>query len=68
MDKEIADNCYGYTGVISSRPSRLYAYSKEFTSAYYIDKETFFTYVSERPEDIEFYHEILNRINQTKCW
>jgi hypothetical protein len=36
--KEIADNCYGYTAVISTRPSRLYAISKDVTSAYYIDK------------------------------
>jgi hypothetical protein len=39
--KEIGDNCYGYTAVISTRPSHLYAIAKEVTSAYYIDKVKF---------------------------
>ena len=34
--KEIADNCYGYTAAISTRPSRLYAISEDSTSAYYL--------------------------------
>jgi len=41
IDKEVSDNCYGYTAVISTRTSRLYAYAKDFTSAYFIDKDKF---------------------------
>ena len=41
LGKDKFDNTYGWTAVISKRPSRLYAYAKEYTSAYYIDKNQF---------------------------
>lgn len=41
LDKEVSDNVYGYTAVISTRPVNLYAISKEYSSAYYIDKHKF---------------------------
>lgn len=50
-NKNISDNCYGYTAVISSRPSRLYAKAKELTSAYFIDKESFLECLSQRVSD-----------------
>jgi hypothetical protein len=37
----VADNCYGYTAALSSRKIRMQAIAKEFTSAYYIDKDKF---------------------------
>lgn len=53
---EVSDNCYGYTAVISKRPSRLYAFSKDFTSSYFVDRQTFMEVVHERVEDFELYH------------
>jgi hypothetical protein len=38
IDKEVSDNCYGYTAVISDRPLKMYALAREFTSAYYLTK------------------------------
>ena len=39
LNKEVSNNSYGYTAVISSKPVRLEAVATEHTSAYYIDKE-----------------------------
>jgi hypothetical protein len=36
IKKEVSDNCYGYSSVISTRPTKLYAISTDFTSCYYI--------------------------------
>jgi hypothetical protein len=37
--KEVTDNIYGYTSMMTERPVRLSAISKDFTSVYYLDKE-----------------------------
>lgn len=36
IKKEVSDNCYGYSAVISKRPTKIYAISKDFSSCYYI--------------------------------
>lgn len=54
--KDISDNCYGYTGAISSRPSKIYDISKDFTSCYYIEKPTFLESAYEKRDDFEYYH------------
>lgn len=41
LDKEVSDNAYGYTAVISRRPVHLYAIASEYTSAYYIERKRF---------------------------
>jgi hypothetical protein len=41
LDKDVSDNCYGYTAAISTRCVKLFGISKEFTSAYYIEKDKF---------------------------
>ena len=41
LSKEVSDNVYGYTAVVSRRPVRLYAIAKEYTSGYYMDKQKF---------------------------
>lgn len=67
-DREIADNCYGYTAVISTRPTRLYAFAKDFTSAYFIENDKFKEGLSERVSDIENYHEIKSKMDLSPCW
>lgn len=38
LDREVSDNCYGFTAALSARRARLQAFASEFTSVYYIDK------------------------------
>lgn len=38
IESEVTDNCYGYSSVVSMRPVKLFAVSKDFTSCYYLDK------------------------------
>ena len=56
LDKEVADNCYGYSAVISNLPNKMYAFAREFTSAYYLTKEKFLEAISENITDFEYYH------------
>jgi hypothetical protein len=56
VENEVSDNCYGYTAAISKRTVNLFAVSKAFTSAYYIEKEKFAEAVLEKIPDAEFYH------------
>jgi hypothetical protein len=37
----VKDNIYGYTAVISSRPTHLYAIAQDFTPSYFIDRQSF---------------------------
>lgn len=41
LNRPLMHNIYGYTAAISSRRPKFYAISKEFTSAYYIEKLVF---------------------------
>jgi CRP-like cAMP-binding protein len=41
LSKDISDNCYGYSAVLSARSTKLYAISKEFSSCYYVEKSAF---------------------------
>ena len=65
---EVADNCYGTTAVISTRPVRLYAIAKDNTSAYYIDKGQFEECISQRMSDFEYYHELKCKIDGSEIW
>lgn len=56
VDSEVSDNCYGYTAAISARTVNLFAISKTFTSAYYVEKDKFTEAVFEKIPDAEFYH------------
>jgi hypothetical protein len=38
LSTEVAENSFGYTAVIGSKPTELEAISTDFTSVYYIDK------------------------------
>ena len=38
LNKEVSNNSYGYTAILSNKPVRLEAIAAEHTSAYYIDK------------------------------
>jgi hypothetical protein len=51
ISKDISDNCYGYTAVLSSKPTKIYAISKNFTSCYYIEKQAFIDVVAEKAPD-----------------
>lgn len=61
-EKEVADNCYGYSQVISDRANKMYAIARAFTSAYYIAKDMFRESVSESITDFEYYHELKDKI------
>jgi signal-transduction protein with cAMP-binding, CBS, and nucleotidyltransferase domain len=63
LDKEVADNCYGYSSVISDKPNRMYAIARTFTSAYYLTKEMFMESISQNLTDFEYYHELKDKIN-----
>ena len=62
----IRQNIYGYTAVISLRPSALDAVSSEFTSCYYIEKDQFLKCVNNCSVDFQYYHEIKCRIDQSQ--
>lgn len=64
----ISDNCYGYTAALSTRPTRLYAYAKDFTSAYFIEKDEFLECANERTGDFEYLHEIKTKFDESECW
>ena len=68
LDQENFDNTYGWTAVLSKRPSRLFAYTKDFTSGYYLDKSQFNQAIKEASTDFEYYHEIKEKLDQSKCW
>lgn len=68
LEKEVSDNIYGYTAVISTRPVHLYAIAKEYTSAYYIDKKNFMECVLDKDVDFEYFHEIKSKIDQADLW
>lgn len=51
IESEVSDNCYGYTAAISTRTVNLFAVSKAFTSAYYIEKDKFGEAVFEKIPD-----------------
>lgn len=51
IKNEVSDNCYGYSTVMSTRESKLYAISKDFTSCYYIEKPNFMECVNEKMPD-----------------
>jgi hypothetical protein len=65
---EVADNCYGATAVISTRPVRLYAIAKDNTSAYYVDRSQFEECISQRISDFEYYHELKSKIDGSDIW
>lgn len=65
--QEVSKNVYGYTSVISNRPMRLVAISKNFTTVYSIDKEKFLGCVSDNKLDWEYFHEIKAKIDSSKC-
>ena len=64
-EKQIYDNCYGYTAVISERPVNLYAIAKDFTSAYYVEKADFLDCTKGQTYDFEYFHEIKSKLDQS---
>lgn len=46
LDKEVSDNCFGYSAVISNKPNKMYAIAREFTAAYYLSKDKFLEAIS----------------------
>jgi hypothetical protein len=66
LNTEVCNNSFGYTAVIGSKPTVLEVISRDFTSAYYIDKDKFFRCVNETPTDFEYYHEIKDKIEQSR--
>ena len=68
LGKEVFDNTYGWTAVMSKRPARLYAYTKDYTSAYYLERSQFEQAALDERSDFEYYHEVQDRIGQAACW
>jgi hypothetical protein len=66
IKREVSDNCYGYSTVVSTRATKIYAMSKDFTSCYYIEKPHFLDCAGEKLPDFEYYHEIKSKIDQAK--
>ena len=62
LSTEVINNSFGYTAVIGSKPTELEAVSRDFTSAYYLDKTKFRQCVNENPADWEYCHEISSKI------
>jgi signal-transduction protein with cAMP-binding, CBS, and nucleotidyltransferase domain len=62
----ISDNVYGYTTVISNKPLKFNAISKDFTCVYSIDKNNFMDCVHENKLDSEYYFEIKANLDTTK--
>ncbi len=61
LNSEVANNCYGYTSVISARRVRLQAVASELTSVYYIQKEQFHRCSEENLLDAEYLKEIKDK-------
>ena len=68
LGKEVSNNAYGFTAVVSRRPVQLYAVAKRHTSGYYVEKEKFLECIHERSTDFEFFHEFKHRIDLAPCW
>lgn len=65
LDTEVANNSFGYTAVIGRKPTALEVVSRDFTSAYFIDKDKFMRCVNESVPDFEYYHEIKDKLEQS---
>jgi hypothetical protein len=63
--KQISDNSYGYTAVISNKPCALDAVAPQFTTALYISKKDFEQCVLNNHEDREYYHEIKDKLDSS---
>ena len=61
-EREVCDNCFGYSFVISSFPIHLKAVAKQTTSCYYIEKEPFLAIVNDNVLDFEYFHELKQKL------
>lgn len=54
--------------MLSRRPVRLHAVSRDFTSSYSLEREHVLACASERPSDFQYLHEIKTKIDHARCW